>query len=1706
MCETIEDDEVRHQPIPMQITSSTGNVESIIVYLCYGKYNQVDLLELCGGAGRISQVAFRRNLNSGGNIDLTTGCDLGDPAMQKAINHYLDTCNVLVTILQPNCRSVSKLAYFNATVNHSTWQRHYNEDLPHLKYCGEVALRQLRLNRYFLREQPAGTQLDEIDPWPKVWEYETVESQMMDQCEAGAIDDDGLPVQKKTEWTSNSQSLLEPMVPLQCDGSHIHGAPCNRALEKLKVYPWKLCHAVVTGIKLLKARLGSEAYPTVSTGTATDDVPPVAPVIPAGGSGCPACNANMRRESPLHTRDPNTCRQHRIKPKKWECPACGEREGRYLNPRLIDPGHTWEKNKCRFSEWAPQERSGAHPRDPRPRATEHPSSERSSYDAARDNTGEPGNVPPAYDDEPQRPETRLEEEPASSSTDPRYTRGARGPDARPRERRTWETTGTGPSRLPDWSRFNIQVSLRNLRSYNATVVQAELRKLHLRWWHAREPKMRTILQAAGVDEIRLNMIKRVVDTCRECRAWQKRGNIVTPSVNLPSKFNERGQCDIMFYKRQMAWHIVDECIRLSDGCHIADKTTETLLNAYATTWVQRNGPFKILLSDGELGLNNKTAIDELKRLGTELQVQAPLQHASLAESRQAMLRHVMHMIEEELKRAHNQTIPFGRLYAEALFVVNAFSFYNGVSPYNAHTGRQPAFLPDLANVDFKKGNETSDGDREQRIREAGIEAITQSTAVAKINRALKAKTTPDGSRLYKVGDLIDYHRPTTTKDEDGGWNGPYPVIRNEPERGRLICAHGGREISVRYPDARLTLLIETIFTNELGCDNDAIDTIIEYITRLAPGKTPETFGYTMTATGRLQLTSASKTAPKVLYALQYMIRNFFRTNDVIAVRLGRSVHHVSKCAYADGSVLFYYSSDVNPDFRCYETKDTALNIQHITQSSSSRIIQCLTKRGCPRTIDDNIDVDTPEVTPQPDDDQWQGNSPAMPTSDDHGPPTPQSIDIGGDLPTIHEENDGAQAEELIVESWYAELVSTEPLTDTKEEMRGNVPLCPVHMMPEDTVVFTTEASDNQDQLGNELLETTDICLTDTEADPEKYLIDEDDTGQYAELCFTREMAPIVLNEEQHCGMNPDDVATMRIYISQNSKRAVVVKEDDILSKHELVTNAKEVAAATVNELNIWNTNKCFKKCLLKDAQNIMTSRYVAKWKWVKQNNDWTRIIRMRLVLRGFMDTEAFSLDTFSGTAKRTSQRILASEVACHPHWINASLDIDKAFLKGFTYRELAEATGEKERVVCFRLPPGSAAFLRKFPGFEDFDETKHCLQCIKPGTGTKDAPRAFSLKLRNTTQKIGLRPTCYDPEFEVKQDLLTAKHVDDVNMGGLESEINHYQKEVEKVFGPCKINKRQYTNCAVRSTLTDQHDVISDQDEYIKTLRPIVHSELTGAAADKDATKTVSDLFVSLRGAIAYAMITQAWLQVYVVALQRIQQPTNLDVRRLNAITRKLQKEPKKLIFPAMKCSGSVDLHTDSGYRRIDSVEDVKGYGMRGLCVLRRGVGPKGNDVIHLIDSVCKSHRLAIRSSYGAEMIAASHGYEDSYPTLVTLIELRDGILKPEELKSYREYGGFAWKVILTTDAESVYKSLTCRDLKTPAEKTLLGQVMWIRELLQLGLIESLQWCDTRDMVADGHTKGSIDRELLLDLMNGIQKYRHDVKKYTPYRGEHQVK
>eukprot|EP00959_Pyramimonas_sp_CCMP1952_P080673 1685643-Pyramimonas_sp.AAC.1 len=53
---------------------------------------------------------------------------------------------------------------------------------------------------------------------------------------------------------------------------------------------------------------------------------------------------------------------------------------------------------------------------------------------------------------------------------------------------------------------------------------------------------------------------------------------------------------------------------------------------------------------------------------------------------------------------------------------------------------------------------------------------------------------------------------------------------------------------------------------------------------------------------------------------------------------------------------------------------------------------------------------------------------------------------------------------------------------------------------------------------------------------------------------------------------------------------------------------------------------------------------------------------------------------------------------------------------------------------------------------------------------------------------------------------------------------------------------------------------------------------------------------------------------------------------------------------------------------------------------------------------------------------------------------------------------------------------------------------------MERGIVRSIQWCDTRDMTADGHTKGGIDREMLLQVRGGIQTFKYDRERHAPYR------
>ena len=292
--------------------------------------------------------------------------------------------------------------------------------------------------------------------------------------------------------------------------------------------------------------------------------------------------------------------------------------------------------------------------------------------------------------------------------------------------------------------------------------------------------MERVLQAAGIPQDVINLVPEVVDTCRECRAWQRPGPEPTPSVDLAVKQNDQVEGDLLFYKEYIVWHMVDRADRWHAAIQVENKTTEALCEAITKCWLQPFGPFKTLIVDGESGLFSTDAADFFKRHGIEVRQRAPGQHARLVERRGAILRHAMHCMEEQLRR-DEVLVPFSQLLAEAVFSGNALVTYNGASPYNARFGTQPAVLPDITALPA----DGAGGRDIQRVREVALQKIIESTATARINRAMRTATRIPGETLdYKPGELVDFYRPPRSKDTSG-WHGPASVVKSTPARGHV---------------------------------------------------------------------------------------------------------------------------------------------------------------------------------------------------------------------------------------------------------------------------------------------------------------------------------------------------------------------------------------------------------------------------------------------------------------------------------------------------------------------------------------------------------------------------------------------------------------------------------------------------------------------------------------------------------------------------------------------------------------------------------------------------------------------------------------------------------------------------------------------------------------------------------------------------------
>ena len=223
-------------------------------------------------------------------------------------------------------------------------------------------------------------------------------------------------------------------------------------------------------------------------------------------------------------------------------------------------------------------------------------------------------------------------------------------------------------------------------------------------------------------------------------------------------------------------------------------------------------------------------------------------------------------------------------------------------------------------------------------------------------------------------------------------------------------------------------------------------------------------------------------------------------------------------------------------------------------------------------------------------------------------------------------------------------------------------------------------------------------------------------------------------------------------------------------------------------------------------------------------------------MQAFRDTVA----THSGTASKWGH-IFVNQHAAQAGNKLFSMDISAAFLKGMTFQQIAEITGEKLRSVQFDFPPADAWILQTLPGMEGYDHYTEVLDLVKALWGLKDAPRAFGLRLKQTLLQAGYVQGVMDQQIWRKfiqksnQDAnkhgmdeqafgcniasVLTTHIDDLKGSSTESERTLLLNLLKKDYGSdVKCELGTFEHVGIKHEQKEDFSVWTHQDHYVKEI------------------------------------------------------------------------------------------------------------------------------------------------------------------------------------------------------------------------------------------------------------------------------------------------
>ena len=273
------------------------------------------------------------------------------------------------------------------------------------------------------------------------------------------------------------------------------------------------------------------------------------------------------------------------------------------------------------------------------------------------------------------------------------------------------------------------------------------------------------------------------------------------------------------------------------------------------------------------------------------------------------------------------------------------------------------------------------------------------------------------------------------------------------------------------------------------------------------------------------------------------------------------------------------------------------------------------------------------------------------------------------------------------------------------------------------------------------------------------------------------------------------------------------------------------------------------------------------------------------------------------------------------------------------------------------------------------------------------------------------------------------------------------------------------------------------QNQFVKGVKEIEGPLFTGEPDQELCEPKAAKAFISVIMSLAYALLTRSDISIYLLAMQKfVQKPQYLHVRKLNGVLRWAEKNPKAFTYKHMACAKKIEVHSDTGFRREENEEgDVGGKAIRGVNIIRLGqqiseVNGVVSFICHLIDWIIGAIKVVVRSTFTVETHGVITGADHSICIALTFHEIDCGPVSLTVARNLTEYSGVTFSIHCVTDARNLLLILRNVNMKNPAEKNFIVHLLWLKNKLENCVIKKLIWTDTRDMTADGHTKGSIRR------------------------------